>query len=64
MNSRKGKIISSLMMKKDQMPVYYDSNQGNRYSLLSEMVQAQPQRNDNPFEEAEEDNPFGRQSSY
>ena len=65
--------MQEILKKEEKMAVYYDANEGNRFSILSEIVQAQPYRSskekpvkevqvvhdDNPFGDAEqEDNPF------
>ena len=43
-NSKRNVILQEILKKDQKMPVYYDANEGNRFSILSEIVQAQPYR--------------------
>jgi hypothetical protein len=36
--------MQEILKKDEKMPVYFDANEGNRFSILSEIVQAQPYR--------------------
>lgn len=70
--------MQEILKKDEKMPVYFDANEGNRFSILSEIVQAQPYRSSkervkdvqvvdtNPFGDAEpeDDNPFGQAEPY